>query len=54
LDPVSCRKLARGQLITGPKVSPVADADDDWLEFSVGESDPAAAPFRTRIADDVL
>jgi hypothetical protein len=32
----------------------VADADDDWLEFSVGESDPAAAPFRTRIADDVL
>lgn len=47
------RKLARGQLITAAKVSPGADADDDWLEFSFGEPDPAAAPFRTRAAEDV-
>jgi hypothetical protein len=44
---------ARGQLITGAKGSPGANANDDCLEFSFGEPDPAAAPFRTPIADDV-
>lgn len=42
------RKLAHGQLITAAQVTSADGADDDWLEFSFGDSDPAAAPFQTR------
>ena len=45
-NPFAC-KLECGQLITGARVSPGGDYDDDWFEFSFGGPDPAAAPFRS-------
>ena len=45
--------VEHGQLFTAASVYVGGDADDDWLEFSFGKPDPAAAPFRTGTVDGV-
>jgi len=42
-----------GQLFTAASVDVGGDADDDWLEFSFGKPDPAAAPFRMGTVDEL-
>jgi hypothetical protein len=40
--------LHSGRLIESASVQDGGDEDDDWLEFSFGAPNPAAAPFRVR------
>ena len=39
------RAARSGQMITKIEIEGVVDKDDDWLTFSFGPPDPAAAPF---------
>jgi hypothetical protein len=40
------RALARGEMIASVAVIDGEDHDDDWLEFRLGEPDPAISPFQ--------
>ena len=39
------RAARSGQMITKIEIQGAGDHDDDWLTFSFGPPDPAAAPF---------
>lgn len=44
------RSVQLGQMITKVDIESAGDKDDDWITFTFGSPDPAAAPFRAPLA----